>query len=113
MKKRTVYRVSFMNQGKLYEVYARKVDQGSLYGFVEVEGILFGEKSSLVVDPSEEQLKYEFNGVKKSYIPFPSVIRIDEVEKEGQGKILHLAGSESPSTSAATFFTPGTGPGKP
>ncbi|TNG00228.1 MAG: DUF1820 family protein [Gammaproteobacteria bacterium] len=82
-----MYKVIFYNQGELYEIYARQVSQGSLYGFVEVEQLVFGEKTSLVVDPSEERLKSEFSDVKRTYIPMHAVIRIDEVEKEGTPKI--------------------------
>ncbi|HEY6009144.1 MAG TPA: DUF1820 family protein [Geobacteraceae bacterium] len=112
MKKRLVYRVIFTNQNKVYEIYARKVTQGELYGFVEVEGVLFGEKSSLVLDPGEEQLKHEFSGVKRSYLPFSSIIRIDEVEKEGTAKLLHLAGNGEGAPSSTPFPFPGKGPGK-
>ena len=94
MKSRRVYRILFQNQGNVYELYARKVTQGELYTFVEVEEILFGERSNLLVDPSEEKLKIEFSGVKRTFIPFPSVIRIDEVEKEGVNKIVAVAGGE-------------------
>ena len=45
MKKKTTYRVTFHNQGKLYEIYARNVNQSGLMGFVEVEDILFGKKA--------------------------------------------------------------------
>jgi hypothetical protein len=111
MKKRLIYRIIFASQNKVYEIYARKVTQGELYGFVEVEGVLFGEKSSLLLDPGEEQLKHEFNGVKKSYLPFSSIIRIDEVEKEGTAKVLQLAGSSAPPASPFPF--PGKGPDNP
>ncbi len=84
---RTVYKIVFHNQSKVYEMYARAVSQGSLYGFVEVEEIVFGERSSVVLDPSEESLKNEFKGVKRTYIPMHSIIRIDEVEKEGTPRI--------------------------
>jgi hypothetical protein len=95
MTVRKLYKVIFASQGKVYEIYARHVQQADIYGFVEIEEILFGEKSTLLVDPSEEQLKNEFNGVTRSYIPFHAVIRIDEVEKEGRGKILQLASGEN------------------
>ena len=36
-----VLRISFITQGKVYEIYARRVRQGDLYGFVEVQEILF------------------------------------------------------------------------
>ena len=49
--------------------------------------MLFGERSAILVDPGEEKLKSEFAGVKRSYIPMQSIIRIDEVEKQGAAKI--------------------------
>jgi hypothetical protein len=92
MTRKTTYRISFHNQGKVYEVYARKVSQGGLLGFVEIEDIVFGEKTTLVVDPSEEHLKSEFQGVRRTYIPMHAVIRVDEVEKTGQSKITEASG---------------------
>lgn len=82
-----VFRVSFLNQGKVYEVYAKRVQQGELYGFVEILELVFEESSTVLVDPSTEKLKSEFNGVSRTLVPIHSVLRIDEVEKEGQGKI--------------------------
>jgi len=106
-----VYRIFFTSQGKAYEIYARKVSQGELYGFVEVEAIVFGERSSIVVDPSEESLKNEFNGVKRLFIPFHAINRIDEVEKEGTGKVLTLAGQNgSGNPSPPLPFPPGQKP---
>ncbi|GIT53476.1 MAG: hypothetical protein Ct9H300mP16_06360 [Pseudomonadota bacterium] len=40
-----------------------------MYAFVEVGDIIFGERSKLVVDPSEEKLKAEFSGVKNHVYP--------------------------------------------
>ncbi len=82
-----IFKVLFVNQGKLYEIYARKVGHGALFGFIEVEELVFGEKTSLVVDPSEEKIKAEFAGVKRTYLPLHSVLRIDEVKKQGVSKI--------------------------
>jgi len=90
VKPAPIYRVLFQNQGNLYELYARKVSQGALFAFVEVEDILFGSRGGILVDPSEEKLKAEFAGVKRTYIPLPSLVRIDEVEKEGANKIVAL-----------------------
>ncbi len=88
MTKRKLYRVTFASQDKVYELYAREVSQGGLYGFVELEGLLFGEKSSVVVDPGEERLKSEFSDVTRTYIPMHAVLRIDEVNKPGVAKII-------------------------
>jgi hypothetical protein len=83
-----VYRVIFHSQNQVYEVYAREIYQSEMYGFIEVEEFVFGERSQMLVDPAEEKLKNEFAGVKRSYIPLHAIIRIDEVEKEGVGKVI-------------------------
>jgi hypothetical protein len=80
----------FVNQGKIYETYARKVSHGELFGFIEVEEMLFGERSSVVLDPSEERIKAEFAGVTRSFLPLHSILRIDEVKKHGVSKITAL-----------------------
>ena len=87
-----IFRVVFINQGKVYEIYARKVSHGGLFGFVEVEELVFGERSSVVLDPAEERIKAEFAGVKRSYLPLHAVVRIDEVRKQGVSKISALEG---------------------
>ncbi|GAB3050902.1 DUF1820 family protein [Simiduia curdlanivorans] len=84
------YKVIFYNQNQVYEVYARAIYQSEMYGFIEVEEFVFGEKSAIVVDPGEEKLKTEFAKVKRSYIPMHSIIRIDEVEKEGSAKVVEI-----------------------
>ena len=92
MTAKTIYKVVFMSQGQVYEIYARGVGHGALFGFVEVEELVFGERSTVVVDPSEEKIKSEFDGVKRTYLPMHSIVRIDEVEKQGTSKISKLAG---------------------
>lgn len=96
MSSQRIYKVIFFNQGQVYEIYARSVAQGGLLGFVEIEQLIFGERTQVVVDPSEEKLKDEFAGVKRTYLPMHSVIRIDEVEKEGKGKISDASGKVTP-----------------
>ena len=92
MSKDKIYKVIFHNQGKVYEIYAKNVHHSAMFGFVEIEKLLFGEKSSVVVDPSEENLKNEFSGVDRTYIPMHAIIRIDEVEKQGSAKISNRDG---------------------
>ncbi len=82
-----IYKVTFLNKGKVYELFVRQVYQSDLYGFIEIEDYIFDEVTQVVVDPSEEKLKSEFAGVRRSFIPMQSVIRIDEVEKGGVAKI--------------------------
>ena len=90
MAKEPVYKISFFNQGAVYEIYARHVYQSDLWGFLEVEEFVFGERTQMIVDPAEEKLKNEFSAVKRSFIPMHSVVRIDEVDKEGACKITEV-----------------------
>lgn len=90
--KKRIYKVVFHNQGSVYELHAREVSQSSMYAFIEVGDIIFGERSRLVVDPSDERLKAEFSGVRRTFIPMHAVVRIDEVDKEGQNKIVSVDG---------------------
>ena len=99
-----IFRIMFVNQGKVYEIYARKVGHGDLFGFIEVEEVLFGERSSVVLDPTEERIKSEFEGVKRTFLPMHSVLRIDEVKKHGTSKITNLEGGSA--TNVAQFPMP-------
>jgi len=108
MSKEKLYRVAFMAQGQVYEIYAREVSHGALFGFVEIEQLVFGERSSVVVDPSEEKIKSEFEHVKRTYLPMHSIIRIDEVEKQGPSKISKLEGGNV-AQFPMPIYTPGDG----
>jgi hypothetical protein len=92
MAVKPVYKVIFLNQGQVYEVFCSAIYQSEMYGFIEIEEFVFGERSQLLIDPAEEKLKNEFAGVKRSYIPMHSIVRIDEVEKEGPAKISEIKG---------------------
>lgn len=105
-----IYKVIFANQGKIYEVYARKVSHGNLFGFIEIEELVFGERSTVVLDPSEERIKSEFEGVKRSYLPMHSVLRIDDVKKQGVSKISSFEGSNV-AQFPMPMYSPPTGDG--
>src|SRR5690606_25559758 len=94
--KSRLYRISFHNQGKVYEIYARSVSHGGMPGFVAVEKLVFGEKTMVVVDTAEEKLKTEFEGVERFYVPLHAVIRIDEVAKLGPARISSSDGKVLP-----------------
>jgi len=112
---RRIYKVLFHNQGEIFEVYAEGVSHGDIFGFVEIEGLLFGERSQVVVDPSEERLKTEFKGVKRIFVPMHSVVRIDEVEKEGVSRITKQEESSEDNVKSfpAPIYTPGPPAGDP
>lgn len=111
-----LYRVAFFNQGQVYEVYARSVAQGALFGFVEIEELVFGERSSVVIDPAEEKLAQEFADVERSYIPMHSIIRIDAVTRRGSAKMTPAEGDSKvrPFPVYTRGGNPGSGsPGSP
>lgn len=103
---RRVFRIRFHSEGQLVEVYARAVTQGAMFGFVEIEGLLFGERTSVVVDPGEERLKTEFAGVRRILVPLHAVVRIDEVEKEGAGRIVPGSGGKEVVPFPSSVLTP-------
>lgn len=88
MQDKEIYKILFHNQDKIYEIHAHAIKQSMMLGFVEVEGLIFGDRSSLLVDPAEEKLQAEFSNVERSYIPMNAVIRIDKVSRAGENKIL-------------------------
>jgi hypothetical protein len=91
---KSIYKVLFHSQGQVYEVYAHNIYQSDLYGFVEIEDYTFGNRSQMLIDPSEDRLRNEFEGVQRSFIPMHAIVRIDEVEKEGVAKISDSKGDK-------------------
>jgi len=102
-----IFRVSFHNNGKVYLLHAEQVKQAELYGFIEIHGLLFDEHTSVVIDPAEEKLKDEFAGTNRILLPMHAVIRIDQVEKRGQNKILDI---DTGSANITPFPMPGGSP---
>lgn len=109
--KQTLNKIVFINQGKVYELYAKHVSQPDMYGFVMIEDITFGATSGVVIDPSEERLRSEFAGVSRSFIPLHAVIRIDEVKKQGSAKIVALDGKPAGNAFVAGAYMPPGGSG--
>lgn len=107
MSEKHIYKVVFVNQEQVYEVYVKSVYQSELYGFVVIEDFVFGEKSSIVIDPAEEKLRIEFEGVDRSFIPVHKIIRIDQVIKHGKAKIVAVSKDATESISKiTTLYTP-------
>ena len=58
-----IFKVIFINQGQVFEMYAKAIYQSDLWGFLEIEEFVFGERTQVVVDPSEEKLKAQFEEI--------------------------------------------------
>jgi len=103
-----LYRVRFLNEGRIFELYAREVGQGMLFGFIEIADLVWGSKSEVIIDPGEQELRNEFNGVNRLHVPMHAMVRIDEVEKGGSAKILPLHGvAAKVSPVGIPIYTPG------
>lgn len=94
MSPKSIFKVVFQNQGQVYEVFASEIYQSDLHGFIEVEDYRFDTRKSVVVDPTEEKLRQEFQGVQRSYIPMHCILRIDEVESAGTARIKESTGQK-------------------
>lgn len=82
-----LYKITFLNAGKVYELYARSVQSGALWGFTEVRELVFDVHEGVVVDPTEERLRDEFGTTRALHLPMQSIVRIEEVERKGQSAI--------------------------
>lgn len=93
MSSSRLYKLTFLNAGKIYELYARRVVSSALWGFTEVADLQF-EESGLLVDPAEERLRSEFKDTRVLHLPMQSIVRIEEVERRGQAAIRDAATGE-------------------
>lgn len=94
MESGRLYRITFACEGEIYQMCARSVGQSGLWGFIEVAEPVFGNKSAVVVDPSEEKLKARFEGVKRFHVPMHAVQRVDEVTELNPAEIRSMDGSK-------------------
>jgi hypothetical protein len=101
-----LYKVTFLNAGKVYELYARHVASGALWGFIDVGELVFDVNEGLVVDPTEERLRDEFGNTRMLHLPMHSIVRIEEVERKAQSAIRDA-------TTGERVVTPFPMPGNP
>jgi hypothetical protein len=79
-----MFKVAFLNQVKVYELYCNKVSGSDLsYGFIELSDLVFEGEDSVVIDPTEERMREEFADVEVLHIPMHAVIRVEQVKKRG------------------------------
>jgi len=82
MPKQKLYKVTFLSQGKTYELYARHVASSALWGFTEIGDLVFDPPGEgLVVDPTEERLREEFKDTTMVHLPIQAILRVEEVVK--------------------------------
>jgi hypothetical protein len=84
MAEKRLYKIIFLNNGKVYELFSEGVTSSGLWGFIEVSDLVFDLTAGLVVDPTEEKMREEFKDARVLHLPIQSVLRVEEVEKRGQ-----------------------------
>ena len=84
MAEKKLYKVVFLNGGKVYELFSEAVASSGLWGFLEVSGLVFDTSDGVVVDPTEEKMRQEFEHASVLHLTIQSVLRVEEVEKRGQ-----------------------------
>jgi len=87
MSETKLFRIAFHNNGKVYELFCRNVLSSNLWGFIEVSGLVFGDEEAVVIDPTEEKMRDEFEGVEVLHLPMHSVVRVEQVRQRGQAII--------------------------
>ncbi len=87
MATRKLYKIVFLNHGKVYELYARRVSSSELWGFTVVTDLEFGAREGVLVDPTEERLREEFADTRALHLPMQSIVRIEEVAARGPAAI--------------------------
>jgi hypothetical protein len=92
---KTLFKVTFLNHGKVYELYAQRVAASSLWGFTEVGELVFDHHDGVLIDPVEERLRDEFGNTRALHLPMHSIVRIEEVAKKQQSAIRDAHGGES------------------
>jgi hypothetical protein len=95
MPAKKLFKITFLNQGKSYELYAHHVGTSALWGFTEVAELVFEARGDgLVVDPTEERLREEFATTRVLHLPLHAVIKVEEVEKRGSAAIRDAASAD-------------------
>lgn len=94
MASKPLYKVTFLNHGKIYELYARHVASSELWGFTEISDLEFDVHESVLVDPTEERLRDEFGETRRLHLPMQCIVRIEEVERRRQLTIREAATGE-------------------
>lgn len=90
-REKTYYKITFTSGEEQYQVCARELASSDLYGLIEIGEFIF-PSNRLVYNPGEERLKREFEGIKRTWIPYHAIIRIDEIQesRESESKIIPL-----------------------
>ncbi|CAM3690939.1 hypothetical protein VA7868_02456 [Vibrio aerogenes CECT 7868] len=94
-QQKPLYKVIFIQAGKQYEVFVRELLSSNIFGFIEIGDFVWDTRATIVLDPSHEKLKDEFDAVDRTFLPMHCILRVDrvaqhQIEKSGMAKIVEL-----------------------
>lgn len=81
----SLYRVHFKWKEKEVELMARKLDLTHPY-FVSIKDIIFKNKSGILINPAQDDVKKTFGEAEHLMIPFQTVSLIEELSEEKEQK---------------------------
>lgn len=82
-----MYRVHFKWKGKDVVLCARSLDLTHPY-FVSIKDLLFPSSSSVIINPSEDDLKRAFGDTNHLMIPFQTVALIEELSEAERARVM-------------------------
>jgi len=96
-REKTYYKITFTNDDELYQLCARELSTSDLYGLIEIGDFIFPD-GRILYNPGEERLRREFEGIKRTWIPYHAIVRIDEIQDsmESESKIIPLKSMPNP-----------------
>jgi hypothetical protein len=83
----SLYRVHFKWKEKEVELMAKSLDLTHPY-FVSIKNLVFSTEQKLVINPSEEEIRKTFGRADHLMIPFQTVILIEELPENAEGKVM-------------------------
>ena len=89
-RSKSYYRITFQNEvsgeTELFQVCARSISSSDLYGLIEISDFIFPD-SQIVYNPGEDRIRREFGTVKRTWVPYHAIVRIDEVPESTASEI--------------------------
>ena len=95
----SIYRVHFKWKGKDVVLSAKSLDLTHPY-FVSIKDLVFLPGSSVIINPSEDDLKRAFGEVNHLMIPFQTVALIEEIPEGERVRVMPFSLLEKDSATA-------------
>ena len=83
----SLYKVQFKWKEKDVDLTAKSLDLTHPY-FVSIKDIVFPEKGSLIIDPTDDEIRKDFGKANHLMIPFQTVTLIEEYKDEEAARVM-------------------------